>query len=270
MSELDLPAIVATWPVRTAAVAVVSADGSVAAGEVDAPLLWASVTKVLTAITTWVAVEEGTITFDEPLGPPGATVRHLLAHASGLEPNGDGVLAPPEHRRIYSNRGVELVAERLAANAGMTFADYAREAVLAPLGMSSTRVDGSAARDGIGPLADLQRLAAELLQPTLVSAETLATATTVAFPGLAGVLPGFGRQEHNDWGLGVEIRDHKSPHWMPPSASPRTFGHFGQAGGFVWIDPDARVACVCLTDEPFGPWAATAWPALGEAVLARR
>jgi CubicO group peptidase (beta-lactamase class C family) len=93
-------------------------------------------------------------------------------------------------------------------------------------------------------------------------------ATGVAFPGLVGVLPGFGHQDPNDWGLGVEVRGRKSPHWTATTGSPRTFGHFGRAGGFVWVDPDAGLACCGLTDRPFGPWAAEAWPRLGDAVLA--
>ena len=50
--------------------------------------------------------------------------------------------------------------------------------------------------------------------------------------------------------------------------SPKTFGHFGQAGTFLWVDPDAGVACVALTDRPFGPWAAEVWPEFADAVLA--
>jgi CubicO group peptidase (beta-lactamase class C family) len=89
----------------------------------------------------------------------------------------------------------------------------------------------------------------------------------VQFPGLRGVLPGFGRQEPNDWGLGFELRDDKAPHWTGSRNSPRTFGHFGASGTFLWIDPDAELACACLTDLEFGPWAANAWPRLADAVL---
>jgi CubicO group peptidase (beta-lactamase class C family) len=71
----------------------------------------------------------------------------------------------------------------------------------------------------------------------------------------------------NDWGLGFELRDRKSPHWTGTRNSPATFGHFGAAGTFLWVDPDAGLACAVLTDEPFGPWAVEAWPALGDAVL---
>lgn len=268
MTALDA---VGAWPVDAAAVGVLGGAGDPqVVGDPSRPFAWASVTKVATALTCWVAIEEGTLDLDAPAGPPGSTVRHLLAHASGLGPDGDEVLADPGERRIYSNRGFEVLADTLEGAAGMPFADYLAEAVLGPLAMTSTRLDGSPAHGAHGPLADLLRLAGELLEPTLVDGSTVATATAVAFRGLDGVLPGFGRQAPNDWGLGVELRDGKSPHWTPRTASARTFGHFGRSGSFVWVDPDAGVACCCLSDREFGPWAAVAWPALGEAVLAER
>jgi CubicO group peptidase (beta-lactamase class C family) len=111
-------------------------------------------------------------------------------------------------------------------------------------------------------------LGQELLVPSLVSAETLAEATSVQFPGLDGVLPGFGRMSPNDWGFGLDLRDAKEPHWTGSRNSPRTFGHFGRTGTFLWIDPDARLALACLTDLTFGEWAREAWPRLADAVLA--
>jgi CubicO group peptidase (beta-lactamase class C family) len=120
----------------------------------------------------------------------------------------------------------------------------------------------------VSTAADLARFAAELQNPTLVHASTLATATEVAFPGLDGIVPGYGRQKPNDWGLGFEIRDHKSPHWTGAASSPRTFGHFGQAGTFLWVDPDAGVAAVALADRDFGDWSKQAWPPWTDGVLA--
>jgi CubicO group peptidase (beta-lactamase class C family) len=90
----------------------------------------------------------------------------------------------------------------------------------------------------------------------------------VAFPGLVGVLPGYGRMEPNDWGLGFELRDTKEPHWTGRRNSPRTFGHFGQSGSFLWVDPEAGLACACLSDRRFGDWAKKAWPRLSDAVVA--
>jgi CubicO group peptidase (beta-lactamase class C family) len=236
-------------------------------GDFRLPSPWASVTKLATALAALVAVEEEVVDLDEPAGPPGSTVRHLLAHASGLGFEGHRVLAAPGRLRIYSNAGFEVLGAHVARRAGLPFAQYMDEAVLGPLAMTGTRLTGSAAAGLEGPLDDLARLAAELLSPTVVAAPTLAMATQVAFPGLAGVLPGFGRHSPLDWGLGFELRDAKSPHWTGATNSPATFGHFGRTGSFLWVDPAAGVACVALSGADFGAWAKVAWPALSDAVL---
>ncbi|HZQ88840.1 MAG TPA: serine hydrolase domain-containing protein [Gaiellaceae bacterium] len=235
-------------------------------GRRDAELPWASVTKLLTGTALLVAVEEGTADLDEPAGPEGSTLRHLLAHASGLGPEAGPPLMAPEKRRIYSNYGIELAAALVGERAGMSFAEYLRAAVSEPLGLAGA-LHGSPAWGYRGPLDDLLALARELLAPTLVDDETLTEATAVQFPGLDGVLPSWGRMSPNDWGLAFELRDAKSPHWTGTLASPRTFGHFGAAGTFLWVDPDARLALAVLTDREFGDWAKEAWPALSDAVV---
>jgi CubicO group peptidase (beta-lactamase class C family) len=126
---------------------------------------------------------------------------------------------------------------------------------------------GSPAADLHGSLDDLLLLARELQRPTLVASETLSEATTVQFPGLAGVLPDYGRMDPNDWGLGFELRNGKEPHWTGSRNSPRTFGHFGGSGTFLWVDPDAEIALGVLTNRDFGDWAKAAWPRLSDAVL---
>ncbi|HSS09056.1 MAG TPA: serine hydrolase domain-containing protein [Acidimicrobiales bacterium] len=259
---------VKSWP-ATGATAGVVVRGDVRAmtGPTDRSFPWASVTKLLTSLAVLVAIEEGTLALDEPAGPPGSTVRHLLAHASGLPMDGTGPLARPGTRRIYSNTGFEVLTATLARRAGMTFAEYLSAGVLEPLGLEETVLTGSPASGASGPLTDLLALGQELLVPTLVSPEMLAQATSVAFPHLSGILPGFGRQDPNDWGLGFELRDGKSPHWTGARNSSRTFGHFGQSGSFLWVDPEAGLACGALADREFGPWAAEAWPRLADAVL---
>ena len=234
-------------------------------GDEEHVFAWASVTKLLTGLVVLVAVEEGTVDLDEPAGPPGSTLRHLLAHASGLGPEADSPRMAPEKRRIYSNAGIEAAAELVAAGAEMPFAEYFRHS-LAPLGLAGS-LAGSPAYAYRGPLDDLRALAGELLAPTLIAPETLAEATTVQFPGLDGVLPGWGRQEPNDWGLAFELRDAKRPHWLGDRVSPRSFGHFGLAGTFVWVDPDAGLACGVLTDREFGDWAKEAWPPFNDSVV---
>jgi CubicO group peptidase (beta-lactamase class C family) len=258
-----------SWPAPTAAAVVVSRDGVVAErGPADLVLRWASVTKLVTALAVLVAVEEGALDLDEPAGPPGSTLRHLLAHASGLPFEGRVPIAGVGERRIYSNAGFDLLGELLAAGAGMPFGDYVGAAVLDPLGLAGAELRGRPSEGIWGTLADLSALGSELLAPTLVAPETLGEATAVAFPGLVGVLPGLGRQEPNDWGLGFELKGSKRPHWTGSTNSPETFGHFGGAGTFLWVDPVAGAACGCLTDLEFGEWALSAWPPLADAVLA--
>jgi len=228
---------------------------------------WASVTKLVTALAALVAAEEGVIDLDEPAGPEGSTVRHLLAHASGLPFDPGAPTGRPGQRRIYSNVGFETLAEHVAERAEMPFGKYLAAGVLRPLGMSA-ELRGSPASELHGSLDDLLLFARELQRPALVAPETLAEATTVQFPGLAGVLPDFGRFDPLDWGLGFELRDAKEPHWTGSRASPRTFGHFGGSGTFLWVDPDADVSLGVLTDLDFGDWAKEAWPNLSDAVLA--
>src|SRR5215203_6041220 len=251
---------VEVWPAQRVAVGVLRGGDEIAAlGPRERVFRWASVTKPATALAALVAAEEGILDLDQPAGPSRSTVRHLLAHASGLPFDGDAPIAEPGQRRIYSNTGFEVLAETVGAAAEMPFATYLTAAVLRPL-EASAELRGSPAAGLYGSLEDLLRLAAELQRPRLVAPETLAEATSVQFSGLVGVLPDVGRMDPNDWGLGVELRDSKEPHWTGSRNSPRTFGHFGGSGSFLWVDPEADVALACLTDLDFGPWALEAWP----------
>src|ERR671931_446512 len=91
-----------TWPSEHAAAGVASAGGVIATAGDDAHLFaWASLTKLFTTYAALIAVEEGTIELDERAGPPGATVRHLLAHASGLAWDSDKALGRPGQFRTY-------------------------------------------------------------------------------------------------------------------------------------------------------------------------
>jgi CubicO group peptidase (beta-lactamase class C family) len=262
---------IAQWPVDQAAAGVTTAGGPVeTAGLTDWRVRIASISKLLAGYASLIAVEEGSLDLDQPAGPPGSTVRHLLAHASGLPFNGDEPLVRPGRRRIYSNTGIEVLGETLTAATGMRVGDYVREGVFLPLGMADTELRGSPAWGVHSNVDDLLRFGRELLSPTLITPGTLAEATTVQFPGLAGVVPGLGRFADNPWGLSFEIKGGKSPHWTAPEGSPRTFGHFGGSGTFLWVDPDAAVCCVALTNREFGDWAPPLWSALSSRVLSRR
>lgn len=255
------------WDVPFAAAGVTRPDGVVAtSGDTARSVRLASVSKPVAALAVLVAAEEGVVDLDEPVGPPGSTVRHLLAHASGLPFEGNEPIAPPGRRRIYSNEGFRVLAEHLAGRAEMAFAEYVRAAVVEPLGLAlDPRGDPAAGMRAT--LDDVLALGRELLQPRLVADETRDEMVSVQFPGLDGVLPDYGRFTPLDWGLGVELKGEKSGHWSGSLTSPRTFGHFGGSGTFLWVDPDRRLACAALTTRGFGDWAKAAWPRLSDAVL---
>ena len=274
-TELVSPAVDALrqideWDAEHTAAGVANAGEVVAEhGDVGHRFGWGSVTKLLVAYATLVAAEEGALDLDEPAGPEGSTVRHLLAHASGLAWDSPRPLGRPGERRIYSNTGYLALAEHVALRTEMPFANYLRAAVLDPLGLRAT-LDGDAAGGIVGDLRDLLRFGQEALEPTLIAPETLVEATSVQFPDLDGVLPGFGRQSPNDWGLGFELRDAKSPHWTGQLNSAGTYGHFGSKPGtatFLWIDSERGLLVAGLADESFGEWAVAAWPALSDAIL---
>lgn len=268
MTALDA---IADWPVGAAAAAIVGPAGVLAEyGDITHTFALASVTKPLVARAVQIAVEEGVVELDTPAGPPGSTVRHLLAHASGVSMRSGEIIAAPATRRVYSNYGFAVLAETVEQQSGIEFGRYLTEAVFEPLGMAGSRLDGGAQAAGFGAtstVADLVAFAADLLRPSTVSAQIHAEATTVQFPGLAGVLPGFGVQRPNAWGLGLEIKDAKSPHWTGAENSPRSYGHFGQSGTFIWADPDVDLALIVLTDRDFGDWVRPLWPALSDSVI---
>lgn len=230
-----------------------------------------SVSKPVTALGALVAVRRGLLDLDEPAGPEGATVRHLLAHTAGygFDTPREKLLAGPGERRIYSNTGFEVLGEHVAEATGYDLPDWLEETVVTPLGLRSLDVQGSPASGYRGTVSDLLVLAREHLAPTLVPGELAREARSVQFPGLAGILPGYGRQAHNDWGLGVELRDHKDPHWTASNSAPETFGHFGQSGSFWWVDPTRGIAAAFLGDEPFGPVHVQGWPPLTAEILRR-
>ena len=133
-----------------------------------------------------VAADRGLLDLDEPAGPPGSTVRHLLAHTSGLPFEGTTTLAAPGSRRIYSNPGFDELGRLVAERAGTPFEDALATFVLEPLGATATRLLERPSQGLHGPLEDLARIGLEFLRPTLLDPAAAAAMRTVAFPGLPG------------------------------------------------------------------------------------
>jgi len=266
----DLSVLTSTWP-GTSALAIANANAVLgAAGDLDWVTRIASVSKLFTSYACLVALEEGTISLDDPAGPQGSTVRHLMAHASGLGFESDASSTfKPGTRRIYSNVGMEQLADHLQVAAGIPFTDYLVEAVIDPLGLVGFEAQGSPAHGMRASVNHLLTFGRELMNPTLVASETLDQATSPVFPELRGVLPGFGSADPNLWGLGFEIRGNKNPHWTGIRHDPTTFGHFGGSGSFLWVDPTRQLVGASLSSEMFGQWAIDAWPTANTVLIER-
>jgi CubicO group peptidase (beta-lactamase class C family) len=269
---------VTDWPVDHVAAAVVTPAGAdETIGEPDRIFRLASLSKPMTAWAVMVAAEEGIVELDAPprhaLVQPGATLRHLLAHAAGYAFDGPDPIAGVARRRIYSNTGIEKAADEVAGAAGMPFGEYLREAVFEPLGMTHASLRGSAAYGVHADLDDMVRWLGEMLRPRLIAPTSHTEIISPQYPALAGIVPDVGRFDPCPWGLGVEVRGDKAPHWTGRANSPATFGHFGGSGAMMWVDPAIDTGLVALTDRRFDEWrdeALVRWPALSDAVVAEQ
>jgi D-alanyl-D-alanine carboxypeptidase len=131
-----------------------------------------SVTKVLTATAIVMLVNDGKMRLDDPItnylsGLPaawgGVTVRHLLAHTSGITNKVDAsrmdlrfpfstnklfqaianspLSSEPGEKSAYSNTGYDLAGLILERVSGKRYADLLKDRIFDPLGMHSTRVN---------------------------------------------------------------------------------------------------------------------------------
>ena len=150
----------------------------------------------------------------------------------------------------------------------MPFASYVREAICEPLGVDLDP-DG---HPGVGHARERSRTSSqvgrELLVPTLVAPETLDEMTSVQFPGLDGVLPDYGRFDPLDWGLGVELKGRKSPHWIGVANLAEHVRPLRRLRDVPLGRPRGGPRLAALTTREFGDWAKEAWPRLSDAVLA--
>jgi D-alanyl-D-alanine carboxypeptidase len=134
----------------------------------------ASVTKPLTATAIMILVEEGKVGLDDPItnylaGLPiswaGVTIRHLLTHTSGIKDYADGpsfessyespvsfdaviktvsdtpLEFKPGDKYAYSNTGYFLLGGIIQKASGKSYAEFMRERIFVPLGMTSTCVN---------------------------------------------------------------------------------------------------------------------------------
>ena len=256
------------WPAPNTSICVIDRRGQTHTfGDTSRVTRIASVSKLLTAWATHIAIEEGSTSLDTLVGQEGCTLAHLLAHAGGYGFDGDLPIVSPERKRIYSNTGYELITAHLETVTEIPFSEYLNDAIFAPLGMTKSSLVGSGAKDVFSCANDLGAFAFELRNPKLVSPATALEATSTKFSELEGIVPGVGRFDPCNWGYGPEIHGSKHPHWMGARNSSSTFGHFGGTGTFLWHDPAANVSCIALCESDFNAWALHHWPIFCDAVL---
>src|SRR5699024_11391681 len=112
----------------------------------------------------------------------------------------------------------------------------------APLGTRAREWRGSPSVGARGALAARALFAGGLPRPSPLAQRWWAEMTGVQVPDLVGIIPGFGKQSPNPFGLGIEVRGTKSPHWTGAHNSTATYGHFGMRGTAFWVDPVADLA----------------------------
>jgi CubicO group peptidase (beta-lactamase class C family) len=207
----------------------------------------------------------------------------------------------PRTRVAYSNLGPGLLAVVVERLTSRPFASVLADLVLTPLGIEgylgvepprpAARVAGdfgehtgtdlenfntafwrslalpwgglvTTAAGALGLVRAFAGVPAGFLPPAL-----LAEATRDQTGGLSGTMVGIFEWPRCPWGLGVELRGDKTPHWTPAEASPASFGHAGASGCLAWADPVAAVAWAMLGTRTFESWF-THWPAIGAAIIA--
>jgi CubicO group peptidase (beta-lactamase class C family) len=212
---------------------------------------------------------------------------------------GTRLTAPPWTKVSYSNVGPGLLAIVVERLTGGRFNAAVADLVLEPLG-----IEGYLGQEPPRPVSwiagDLGEHTGTELDPYnspfwralalpwggLVTTAAGALALVQAFAGLpAGFLPAAllaeARQDQTGgrpgrmvvidwprcpWGLGVDLRGDKTPHFAPAEAAPTSFGHAGASGCLAWADPTAGVAWAMLGARFFADWWED-WPSIGAAMV---
>jgi CubicO group peptidase (beta-lactamase class C family) len=269
-----------------------------------------SISKLFTSISVMQLRDAGNLDLDDPVGEilpwfdiqntfpegPAITVRRLLTHSSGLPreagyPYWTGPEYPfPTHEQIverlseqetlypsaeyfqYSNLGLTLAGEIVAAASGQPYAEYVRQHILDPLGLESTTPeipdDQRGKRLATGYTSKLRDGSRKVVPDYLVRGIAPAAGFTSTVEDLARFAAWQFRllEDGGDEVLSVNtLREMQRVHWIDPdwettwglgfSVSRRddkTFvGHGGSCPGYrtqLLMSPKDRVAVVFMTN----------------------
>lgn len=266
---------------------VVVSDGQVVArrhfGGTDAPMSIQSITKPIAALALGMLQAEGRLgSLDEPAsrwlpgltghGREAITLRHLLTHTSGLDPEGTPalnrakdrlafsletpVVHAPGTQAAYNNRAFNLLSGVIQAAAGEEPAAYLGPRLFAPLGMDS--VTWGTDKAGHNPVyVGLSMTATDLamLGHVLASDGRWQGEQRVPTAWLAEMQqPSIDAAPRR--GLSWALRPDSGHALGPdPQAAPLVaFGHTGSQGQQIWVHPDVDLVVVRLIDLTDTSW----------------
>ncbi|MBC7187294.1 MAG: beta-lactamase family protein [Calditrichaeota bacterium] len=274
----------------------------------------ASITKLFTATAIMQLRDAGKLALDDPVhkylpwftvqgqqpGWPPVTIRQLLTHTSGLPreaafpywtdhvfPTREQLIAAlpsqemvyqPDTRWKYSNLGMALLGEVVAAASGTSYAQYVEEHILRPLGMAATRVEVTTTTPGLatGYLRYIEGRQREVAPFTDSRGLTAAANIATNIEDMARFCSLQFRYDDLSPSAvvkGSTLREMHRVHWLRPDwqsgyglgfsvrrAGSRTLvGHGGWVAGFrsqVLFSPEERLAAIVFINaEDFNPGA---------------
>jgi CubicO group peptidase (beta-lactamase class C family) len=212
-------------------------------------------------------------------------------------------IAPPNTKVIYSNVGYSLLAVIIERLSGQPFKATLRQLVIEPLGIEAYLGDEPPHR--VATVFDAGENPARIGTPLEWRNSTLFRSLATPYGGMVTSLNGafgllhvfsgkpvgflrpeiIGEATRNQtgkmdgmvgpfkwspcpWGLGPELRGIKTPHWIPPDASPNSFGHAGTSGCVVWTDPRRDITwTIMCTRAMDGDWFLPAFTEIGATIL---
>ena len=104
------------------------------------------------------------------------------------------------------------------------------------------------------------------------AAETVGEMLSTQFGELPGTVVALATWDACPWGLGLDVRGTREPHWTGDALTATANTHFGSSGALAWIDRERGLGLVALASRSSysGWWSrAGGWPDLSAAVRER-
>ncbi|HEY1480878.1 MAG TPA: serine hydrolase domain-containing protein [Gaiellales bacterium] len=197
------------------------------------------------------------------------------------------LLDPPGTYRRYSNAGYALAARLVEQAAGMPFREYLHGAVIEPLGLDASlglepgdasrtaivrepgiwedrepffnspsfraaalaESGGYASARGYGGFLTCLLAGGRARGGALLARETVADMLSTQFGALPGTVAGVASWDACTWGLGLDVRGTREPHWTGSALAASANTHFGSSGTLAWIDRERGIGLVALANR---------------------